>query len=61
MDICTKTIYDGNGNVIATIDPLEKITVGTYYDALNRPYMVIQNVADVTFIRDAQPEVLMYW
>ena len=42
MDICTKTIYDGNGNVIATIDPLEKIT-RTYYDALNRPYMVIQN------------------
>ena len=37
------TYYDGNGNVIASVDPKGAIT-RTYYDALNRPTAVVQNL-----------------
>ena len=42
-NIRTDTAYDDNGNVIATTDPLGMIT-RTYYDALNRPITVVQNL-----------------
>ncbi len=42
-NIRTDTVYDANGNVIATIDPRNVIT-RTYYDALNRPTSVVQNL-----------------
>jgi YD repeat-containing protein len=35
-DIIQQTVYDANGNAIASIDPLSP-TTRTYYDALNRP------------------------
>ncbi|MCC6299252.1 MAG: DNRLRE domain-containing protein, partial [Anaerolineales bacterium] len=42
-NIRTDTVYDANGNVIATIDPRNVVT-RTYYDALNRPITVVQNL-----------------
>ena len=42
-NICTETVYDENSNIIATIDPEGRIT-RTYYDELNRPYLVVQNL-----------------
>jgi len=42
-NIRTDTVYDANGNVIATEDPKGIIT-RTYYDALNRPMTVVQNL-----------------
>jgi RHS repeat-associated protein len=41
-DRISSTLYDNSGNVIATIDP-NGITTRTYYDASNRPIIVIQN------------------
>ncbi|MFZ2095373.1 MAG: SBBP repeat-containing protein, partial [Anaerolineales bacterium] len=43
INICEETVYDDVGNAIAMIDPLGRIT-RTYYDSLNRPYMVIRNL-----------------
>ncbi|HKJ40098.1 MAG TPA: SBBP repeat-containing protein [Anaerolineales bacterium] len=45
-NIRTDMAYDPNGNVIATTDPKE-VTTRTYYDALNRPEMVVQNWSGV--------------
>ena len=42
-NIRADTEYDANGNVIATIDP-RGITTRTYYDSLNRPITVVQNL-----------------
>jgi len=42
-DLIQQTVYDNGGNVIATIDPAGRIT-RTYYDVLNRPSAVIQNL-----------------
>jgi YD repeat-containing protein len=42
-DLIQQTIYDDGGNVIATIDAAGRIT-RTYYDVLNRPSVVIQNL-----------------
>ena len=42
-DIIRQTAYDANGNAIAAIDPLG-VTTRTYYDALNRPYLVLRNL-----------------
>jgi RHS repeat-associated protein len=42
-DIVEQTVYDDVGNIIATIDPAGVIT-RTYYDALNQPEIVIQNL-----------------
>lgn len=42
-DIIAQTVYDDVGNVIATIDAAGVIT-RTYYDALNRPEVVVQNL-----------------
>ncbi|MFZ2098779.1 MAG: hypothetical protein WAV05_19265, partial [Anaerolineales bacterium] len=41
-DIAMRTVYDGNGNAIETIDPLDIVT-RTFYDALNRPTLVVRN------------------
>ena len=43
QNVRTDTIYDANGNVIATIDPANVVT-RTYYDAMNRPETVVQNL-----------------
>ena len=43
-NIRTDTYYDANGNVIVTVDPKGVIT-RSYYDALNRPITVVQNLA----------------
>jgi RHS repeat-associated protein len=42
-NVRSETIYDAAGNVIASIDPLGRIT-RTYYDANNRPISVVQNL-----------------
>ena len=39
----TQTVYDNQGNAIATVDTLGVIT-RTYYDALNRPEYVVVNL-----------------
>ena len=43
QNIRTEYTYDVNGNVIATKDTLGVIT-RTYYDELNRPVTVVQNL-----------------
>jgi YD repeat-containing protein len=43
-NIRTDTYYDLNGNMIAMVDPKGVIT-RTYYDALNRPVTVVQNLS----------------
>ena len=43
QNVTTFTYYDENGNMIATEDSLGYIT-RTYYDALNRPVTVVQNL-----------------
>ena len=52
-NIRTDTVYDASGNVIATIDPRNIIT-RTYYDALNRPTSVVQNLVGQN-ISDPEP------
>ncbi len=49
QNIRTEYFYDANGNVIATKDTLGVIT-RTYYDGLNRPKTVVQNLTgqDIT-------------
>jgi RHS repeat-associated protein len=42
-NLCSQTLYDENGNVIASIDPKGLVT-RTYYDALNRPAATVQNL-----------------
>ena len=42
-NIRTETVYDSAGNAIAMIDTLGRIT-RTYYDSLNRPRYVVQNL-----------------
>jgi len=53
-DRITSTVYDDSGNVIATIDPAGIIT-RTYFDADNRPYIVVQNL-DGPGIYDPAPQ-----
>jgi YD repeat-containing protein len=43
QNIRTEYIYDVSGNTIASIDTLGQIT-RTYYDALNRPESIVQNL-----------------
>ncbi len=43
QDLTSQTVYDANGNVIASIDTQGRIT-RTYYDALNRPEVVVSNL-----------------
>jgi len=54
-NICTKTNYDKNGNVIAVTDPLGIIT-RTYYDELNRPITVVQNLTGQAISAEEPPE-----
>ena len=42
-DIINRTVYDANDNAIAVIDPLGMVT-RTYYDGLDRPYLVVRNL-----------------
>lgn len=44
-DLIIATLYDAAGNVVATTDPLGRVTV-TVYDALNRPTSAIRNCTD---------------
>ncbi len=44
QNLVSRTYYDAAGNPIATEDALGHIT-RTYYDPLNRPYLVVQNLA----------------
>jgi len=44
QNLRTDTVFDENGNAIATIDPLGIIT-RTYYDEANRPEFVVQNLS----------------
>lgn len=43
INLRTDMFYDANGNTIATTDPLNH-TTRTWYDALNRPITVVQNL-----------------
>ncbi len=43
QNLRTQYVYDASGNTIATVDTLGVIT-RTYYDALNRPSAVVQNL-----------------
>ncbi|MCG2787138.1 MAG: DUF6531 domain-containing protein, partial [Anaerolineae bacterium] len=43
VNLRTDMVYDANGNMIATTDPLGIIT-RTWYDALNRPITVVNNL-----------------
>ncbi len=43
FDLVSHTVYDANGNVIATLDAGGKIT-RTYYDELSRPAVVVDNL-----------------
>jgi RHS repeat-associated protein/CSLREA domain-containing protein len=43
INIRTDTVYDENGNIIATVDPAG-VTTRTYYDAMNRPVAMVQNL-----------------
>ena len=58
-NITTRTYYDDGGNVIATEDPLGKVT-RTYYDALNRPELVVQNLASSYPITNTDPPTCNY-
>jgi RHS repeat-associated protein len=42
-NVRSETVYDAAGNVIASIDTLGHIT-RTYYDALNRPQVIVRNL-----------------
>jgi RHS repeat-associated protein len=42
-NVRSDAVYDAAGNVIASIDTLGRIT-RTYYDALNRPDVIVQNL-----------------
>jgi RHS repeat-associated protein len=42
-NVSSQTVYDAAGNIIAAIDP-EGTIVRTYYDAVNRPVTVVQNL-----------------
>lgn len=42
-DVTQQTVYDANSNAITTLDALGRIT-RTYYDPLNRPEYVVQNL-----------------
>ena len=42
-NIRTETVYDDNGNVIATIDTLDRVT-RTYYNSLNQVEYVVENL-----------------
>ncbi len=44
-DLISETIYDAAGNIVATSDPLGRVTV-TAYDALNRTISVTRNCTD---------------
>lgn len=43
FDRVTQTVYDEVGNIIATVDPVGQIT-RTYFDAANRPTLVVRNL-----------------
>ena len=53
QNVRTDTVYDKNGNVIATIDAANVVT-RTYYDAMNRPITVVQNLAG-QIVNDPNP------
>ncbi|RPI33909.1 MAG: DUF11 domain-containing protein, partial [Chloroflexota bacterium] len=42
-NLTTRTVYDDNGNVIATLGLDGRVT-RSYYDELNRPYFTLQNL-----------------
>ncbi|MFZ6029544.1 MAG: carboxypeptidase regulatory-like domain-containing protein [Chloroflexota bacterium] len=54
INLTTQTVYDDNGNLIATVDSKGRIT-RTYYDALNRPAIVVQNLDPAWGIETATP------
>lgn len=55
-NICTETIYDPEtDNAIAVIDPQGKVT-RTYYDALDRPALVVQNLTSQSYDIQTRPQ-----
>jgi len=55
-DVINLAFYDANGNVIATIDPLGRIT-RTYYDNVNRSVLVIRNLTNWDKLNPFPPDV----
>ncbi len=54
-NLCSETKYDPNtGQAIASIDPLGRVT-RTYYDALQRPYLVVRNLTVQAYTLDTPP------
>lgn len=55
QNVRTDTYYDANGNMIATVDPLN-ITARTYYDAMYRPITVVQNLTGQPISNTTPPD-----
>src|SRR5690606_1808226 len=56
QDIITEQVYDPNGNLVQSIDPLGNVAL-TVYDALNRPVSTVRNnVAQGNHVTDP-----VYW
>ena len=58
-NVCQEMVYDEADNLIASIDALRRI-VRTYYDTLNRPYLVMQNVDESAIYSDDPPPCNRY-
>ena len=58
VDRITDTIFDGNGNVIATIDPIGIVT-RNYYDSEGRQIAVTQNLRDPANLEASISELLL--
>src|SRR3990172_7151410 len=53
-NVCTEYAYDDEGNQIAVIDPNGRLT-RTYFDTLNRPWLVVENWVGGNFRTDPPP------
>lgn len=53
-NVLTQTVYDPSGNAIAMVDTLGVIT-RTYFDVLNRPFAVVQNLVGQPISTETPP------
>ena len=54
QNVRTETVYGADGEIIATIDPLGQIS-RTYYDDLDRPYLIVHNLTGQTIENPSPP------
>ena len=50
QDIVTTQAYDANGNLVASVDPLGRVSY-TVYDPLNRPIKTVRNAKDTATLQ----------